>query len=100
MNQIKPYPVWLGHVGDGRAIRALFDEGIRAIVQLAVEEAALQLPRELVCLRIPLVDGADNDPDLLCLSITSVALLIESNVPTLVCCSAGMSRSPAVVAGA
>ena len=29
-----------------------------------------------------------------------MASLIESAVPTLVCCSAGMSRSPAVVAAA
>ena len=37
---------------------------------------------------------------LLNLAIGAVATLLESRSPTLVCCGAGMSRSPAVVAAA
>jgi len=46
------------------------------------------------------LDGAGNDAVLLSLAIKSVRELIRHNVPTLVCCSAGMSRSPAIVAAA
>jgi hypothetical protein len=65
MNQIPPYHLWIGHAGDGRDYRRLLDLGIRAVVQLAVEEPPLQPPRELIYLRFPLRDGADNPDDLL-----------------------------------
>ncbi len=100
MKQVIPYPVWLGHAGDGRAFREILDVGIRAIVQLAAEETPLQPPRDLVFLRLPLLDGTGNDPGILGLAIRSVAALIQKRIPTLVCCSAGMSRSPAIVAAA
>jgi hypothetical protein len=100
LKQVNPYPVWLGHAGDGRAFRQLFDIGIRAIVQLAAEETPLQPPRDLVLLRFPLLDGTSNDPEILGLAIRSVAALIRQRIPTLVCCGAGMSRSPAIVAAA
>ncbi len=65
MNQIKPHAIWIGHAGDGRAFRDIFDNGIRAIVQLAMEEPPIQTPRELVYLRFPLIDGAGNGRDIL-----------------------------------
>ena len=98
MNQIPPYPLWVGHAGDGRDCRRLHDQGIRAVVQLAVEEPPLQPPRELVYLRFPLRDGADNSDDLLKIAIGALASLVRQRVPTLVCCGAGMSRSPALAA--
>ena len=98
MNQIKPYSLWIGHAGDGRAFQELFDRGIQAIVQLAAEEPPIQAPRELILFRFPLDDGSGNDPNLLSLAITSVAGLISKRLPTLVCCGAGMSRSPAIAA--
>jgi protein-tyrosine phosphatase len=98
MNQVLPYPLWIGHAGDGRDYARLLDHGIRAVVQLAAEEPPLQPPRELIYLRFPLNDGADNPEDLLDLAVGSLASLIRLKVPTLVCCGAGMSRSPAVSA--
>jgi protein-tyrosine phosphatase len=98
MNQIPPYPLWIGHAGDGRDYRGLLDQGIRAVVQLAVEEPPLHPPRELVYLRFPLRDGADNSDALLEMAIGVLASLIRQRVPTLVCCGAGMSRSPALAA--
>jgi hypothetical protein len=65
MNQIYPYPIWVGHAGDGRAFQDVFGKEIRAIVQLAAEEPALAPPRDLIVYRFPLLDGAGNDPDLL-----------------------------------
>jgi hypothetical protein len=100
MNQIKPYAIWIGHAGDGGDFEEILDNGIRAIVQVAAEEVPLQPPRELTLLRFPLLDGPDNDPDLLYLAIMCVQILIRNAIPTLVCCNAGMSRSPAIVAAA
>jgi protein-tyrosine phosphatase len=100
MNQIMPHPIWIGHAGDGRAFRAIFDAGIRAVVQLAVEEPPIQPPRELIYQRYPLLDGEGNDRAVLRLAIDAVAGLIQAGIPTLVCCGAGMSRSPSIAAAA
>src|SRR5438270_14825 len=64
MNQIVPYLLRVGHAGDGQDFKALFDEGVRAVVQLAWEEPPLMLPRELILCRIPLADGPGNRPGL------------------------------------
>ena len=100
MNQVTPYCLWVGHAGDGCDFQGLFDRGIRAIVQLAIEEPPIQPPRELIFYRFPLLDGNGNGLELLHVAIASVAMLIRKRVPTLVCCGAGMSRSPAIVAAA
>jgi len=100
MHQIQPYPLWVGHAGDGHDFRPIFDAGIRAVVQLAEEEPALQVPRELIFCRFPLVDGSGNDAKVLSIAVTTVANLLERNVPTLVCCGGGMSRSPCIAAAA
>ena len=100
MNQITPYCLWIGHAGDGCDFQRIFDNGIRAIVQLAIEEPPIRPPRELIFYRFPLLDGNGNGPELLKIAIASVAMLIRKRVPTLVCCGAGMSRSPAIVAAA
>jgi protein-tyrosine phosphatase len=100
MRQILPHPLWLGHAGDGRDFRRILDVGITAIVQLALEEAPLQPPHELICCRFPLLDGPGNDAALLALAATTVAQLLGKRVATLLCCGAGMSRSPALAAAA
>jgi hypothetical protein len=100
MRQIVPYSLWLGHAGDGRDFRAVFDSGIRAVVQLAAEEPTLPLPRDLIFCRFPLLDGPGNDPAQLYLATTTVANLLEKRVSVLVCCGGGMSRSPTVAAAA
>jgi protein-tyrosine phosphatase len=98
MNQLKPHQLWIGHAGDARSFSDILDQGILAVVQVAAEEPSVQLPRELISFRFPLLDGTENDANLLDLTILSVANLIKRGIPTLVCCGAGMSRSPAVVA--
>jgi protein-tyrosine phosphatase len=100
VRQVSPYWLWLGHAGDGGNFPAIYDAGIRALVQLALEEPALQPPRELLYCRIPLLDGAGNRDDTLFLAVRTVADLVQRRVPTLVCCGAGMSRAPAVAAAA
>lgn len=100
MRQINPYSVWVGHAGDGRAFREIFEQGIRAVVQVAIEEIAIQTPRELIYFRFPIMDSTGNGPELLDMTLSSVANLIRNGIPCLVCCGAGMSRSPAIVAAA
>lgn len=100
MRQVEPYSLWLGHAGDGGDCQAILAADIKAVVQLAAEEPPLGLPRELISCRFPLVDGPGNDLKLMDLATTTVANLLEKNIPVLVCCGGGMSRSPAVAAAA
>lgn len=100
MNQIVPYPLWLGHTGSGADFRTIFDRGIKALMHLAAEDLPAHPPRELIYCRIPLVDGAGNRSELLFLAISTLATMIKMRTPTLVFCGAGMSRSPAVAAAA
>src|SRR5271167_4199453 len=71
MRQILPHSLWLGHAKDAEDFKQIFDLGINALVQLAVEEPAVQLPRELIYCRFPLVDGPGNEARLLSLAITT-----------------------------
>src|SRR5687767_15567981 len=98
MRQVAGCPLWLGNAGDLRDARAVMAAGVEAVVELADSEQLATLPRELVRLRFPLSDGGDNPAWLLRLSAESVAALLRAGVPTLVCCSAGMSRSVCVAA--
>ncbi len=98
MTQILPHQLWLGHADDVRDFPRIFEAGIQASVQLAAEEPVLQAPRELIHVRIPLLDGPGNRAEFLTLAIQTVAALLTLRVPTLVCCGAGMSRAPCIAA--
>jgi hypothetical protein len=100
MNQIAPYPVWIGHGTEGHDFARILDAGIEAIVELAGEEPSYPSRRDLISCRFPLIDGVGNRPELLSLAVRTVASLVAAGVPTLVCCGGGVSRSPAVVAAA
>lgn len=100
MRQIDDHSLWLGHAGDLRNTAELFATGIIAVVDLASNEPPALLPREIVYCRFPLVDGGGNPAWLLRRAVETVAALAEANVATLVCCSAGMSRSPAILSAA
>lgn len=100
MRKIPERSLWLGHAGDTRDSHLILSEGIEAVVELADSEPLATLPRELVRLRFPLSDDGNNPPWLLRFAAESVAALIRARVPTLVCCSAGMSRSLTIVAAA
>lgn len=98
MRQVSPHPIWIGHAGDGRNFQQLFDLNIKAVMQLALDEPLPSAPREIIWLRIPLMDGTGNEPQHLHLAVVTLARLIATTVPTLVCCSNGMSRSPVITA--
>ena len=88
--------LWIGNARDGRDVELLFANRIQTVVDLAIEESAAQLPRELNYFRVPLLDGGGNDPASLRIAIIVVAAHLFGGVRQLVCCGAGLSRSPAV----
>ncbi len=98
MRKIGHFPLWIGHAGNGRDVSRMHELGIRALVQLASEEPAIPVPRDLLYFRIPIADGSGDQDETLALAIRAVADLIARRVPTLVCCAAGLSRSPCVAA--
>jgi protein-tyrosine phosphatase len=97
---LEAYNLWIGHAGDLADVRGAINAGVCAVVDLALNERPQQLPRDMMYCRFPLVDGAGNDPWMLVTAIDMVATLIKFKVPLLVCCSAGSSRSLAIVSAA
>jgi hypothetical protein len=98
MREVIPQFLWVGNAWEARDVSNLLDLGIVAVVDLAIEEAPIVFPRDVVYCRFPLVDGSGNSHALLNAAVETTTILIGGNVPTLVACSGGMSRSPAVVA--
>ncbi len=92
--------LWLGNADDARDVDGVLDGQIVAVVDLAMEEPPIHFPSDIVYCRIPLVDGTGNRPEIIRVAIDLTASLIDSKVPTLVACGAGMSRSPVIVAAA
>jgi len=92
--------LWLGTAIDARNITGVLELRIVAVVDLAMEEPPIRYPRDIMYCRIPLVDGSGNRPEIIRAAVDLTASLIDSRVPTLVACGAGMSRSPIIVAAA
>ncbi len=84
---------------DARDLRLLYDRSIRAVIDLAIDELPAQLGREMIYCRFPLNDGDGNSDALITLAIRTIVSLIRNEMPTLVACSAGMSRAPSIAAG-
>lgn len=93
MRQIPGSLLWVGHAGEARQSHEVLGSGIAAVVDLAIEEPAANLIRELIYCRLPLDDGPGNPLWLLRATIETVATLLCADVPILVACGAGMSRS-------
>src|SRR5689334_4341784 len=93
MRQIGNRTLWLGHSGDMRDSRSLMAAGVEAMIELADSEPFTVLPRELIRCRFPLSDGGSNPPWLIRLAAETVVALIREEVPTLVGCANGLSRS-------
>ncbi len=76
------------------------EAGIVAVVNLALEELSPTLPRSTLYCRFPSADGEQGSSKILRMAIETLLSLLNKQIPTLVYCGAGMSRSPAVVAAA
>jgi hypothetical protein len=92
--------LFIGNAMDARDLRLLYDNQIAAVVDLAINEPPAQLARDMVYCRIPIMDGDGNANAIIETAIRCLAALIDNNIPTMVACSAGMSRSPAIAAAA
>ena len=100
MRHVEGYPLWLGHVGDVANPQGIISAGILAVVDLALNDSPASLPRDRTYCRFPLIDGAGNPSWLLRTAVETVACLLRSDIPTLVYCSAGLSRSPCIAGAA
>jgi hypothetical protein len=100
MHQVPGELLWVGHSGDLHDHKLLWDAGIEAIVDVALDEPFPDLPRDFIYCRFPLMDGGGNLPHLLQTAIMTTVHLLECKVPTLAVCSVGMSRSPAIASAA
>ena len=100
MRGIPDESLWLGHAGDVRDLTSLLATGVRAVVDLAWEEPPASLTRDLAYARFPLVDGIGNSTWMLRAAIETSSSLLRSDTPTLIYCSAGMSRSPCIAGAA
>lgn len=100
MREVLPNVLWIGAAGAARDVKSVMSAGIRAVIDLAIEEPPILLPREIIYCRFPLLDGDGNPAALLQSSIDTTARLVAADIPTLVACSGGMSRSPAIASAA
>ncbi|MBX3450022.1 MAG: dual specificity protein phosphatase family protein [Planctomycetaceae bacterium] len=100
MRQVHGTSLWIGNAGDLRKPASIFDKGIEAVIDVAEEEPVSTLPRSLMYFRLPLADDASNTNWKVELAIEKAANLLQREVPTLIACSAGLSRSLCVAAGA
>lgn len=98
MHEILPNLLWIGHAHDVHDMRALFDAGIEAVVDIAFEEPPAQLPRQLIYCRFPINDGGGNDSSVLLHALQCTVDFLASRTRTIVVCSAGLSRSPTIAA--
>ena len=101
MREIIAGKLWLGNAVVMRDIRHVLAHGVEAIIDVAADEPILsKLPRDVIYCRFPLVDGGGNDPLIIRSAVETTASFVRNSKPTVVFCSAGLSRSPCVVAAA
>ena len=98
MRDVIPGRLWIGNARDARDVRDVLQRGISAVIDVAIEEPPIVFPRDVFYCRAPLLDGEGNSPARLGAVLKLAASLIVDRVPTLIACSGGMSRSPAVAA--
>lgn len=100
MRELIDEQLWIGNALDIRDVTGDLGLGIKAIIDLAMEELPTVFPRDIVYCRFPLIDGAGNSTATLRAAIETTVAMITARVPTLVACGAGMSRAPTIVATA
>ena len=100
MREVIPNILWIGNARDAREVKGVLAVGIEVVIDLAIEEPPISFPRDIVYCRFPLLDGEGNSDTLLKSAIDTLAGFISASHPTLVACSGGMSRSPAVASAA
>lgn len=92
--------VWLGNARDLRNVPEILNNGVTAIVDLAIEEPLPKLPRTTNYCRFVLTDDGENDPANVRAAILAASAFIRGGHVTGICCSAGLNRSPSIAAAA
>ncbi len=92
--------LYIGDALSARDLKLIYDHKLVAVVDLAADEAPATLGRDIIYCRFPLHDDGSNDEAMVSASIQCLHSLLQCSFRTLVACSAGMSRSPLVGAGA
>lgn len=100
IREISPDRLFIGNAMDARDLQQLYEHRIAAVVDLAANEPPAQLNREMLYCRIPLIDSDGNSHEIIEIAVRCVVTLFEKEFRTLIACSAGMSRSPAIAASA
>jgi protein-tyrosine phosphatase len=100
MREILRGKLWLGNMADVRNVENVLRAGVLAVIDLAADQPMPLLPRSLAYCRFPILDGQQDAPGVLHAALETIVSLLRNEIPTLVYCSMGMSRSPALVAGA
>ena len=90
--------LFVGNAMDTRDLKSIYDNQIRAVVDLAINEPPAQLGREIIYCRFPLDDGGGNNDGLIAITVRTIAAMIQNETRTMVACSAGMSRGPTIAA--
>ena len=90
--------LYVGNAMDARDLKSIYDQQIRAVVDLAINAPPAQLGREIIYCRFPLNDGDGNNDGLIAIAVRTIAAMIQNNTRTIVACSAGMSRAPTIAA--
>lgn len=88
MHEVISQRLWFGNAFDARNVSRLHAIGVVAVVDLAFEEPPASLSHDLMYCRMPLVDGDRNNDSFVSAAISTTSLLIRSELPTLVACSA------------
>lgn len=83
--------------GNGELLRA---HDISAVVSLTYSEPEAGVPEAVAVERVPMMDGPRNDADAFNTAVSATLERLAANERVLVHCSAGASRSVAVVAAA
>ncbi len=100
MIEIVPSLIWLADGLEVRDLELISKMQIDAVVDLAYEETPISLGKSKLAIRVPLIDGEGNNQQHIRLAITYTAELIRSKTPFVIACSAGISRSPTILAAA
>lgn len=100
MREVIAAKLWTGNAAEARDLKLLSQLGISAVVDLALEEPPAFLQREVAYVRCPIDDSEAATAVLVEVAVRTVEHLVRLRVPTLVACSAGLSRSPLITAAA
>lgn len=100
MREIIPGWLWIANSRAANDISSVLSVGVKAVIDLAIEEPVIVYPRDIIYCRLPLVDGEGNSPKLINMAIDLAATCLTDRIRLLIRCSVGMSRSPLIAAAA